>query len=527
MSGKKPVDYAALAQRNQKIIEDLEREQRLSGNYQSRFKRDEYLLNAFRAHSQLLKNAPAEVRATESYESFRQSVEDMYTLSESENVRTLLYLGARARGENNLLAKLKTGKQDQLRTSDSNEYRQMKRSLSAVQKLLEELQDGGPTRLSRTARIDCPAALQQASDDTLEYFRLKTDNGKKGFDEFHYRSGAQRAQESLDTLIALRRTQDALGLRSPAQKMYEDAQLELLQKRRDRQWMEENGARCVAQMLAARRCLDSGIPAQEQKLLFESLGAHSAEQILNSETIQKYVRSGTIASLAESAIDGKKPFKSLAAAAARAFKARYDAKPPAVLASHEQRNEAELYAFETAAGELGIGKMMPGYSRNNPAIRARAGELMQRPEFMEAMDRILHGKTAAEMRTARENDTPEKRHARYLLAVQSIRYEKRCARIATEAALKEKGIDRLPEDMIARAENSLRANKQFRAVCAEALKGKEPDEIKAMTAALDQPDIQRKTAETILGSVTGSRQKPEEGAQPPQPERSGEEVEYY
>ena len=306
--------------------------------------------------------------------------------------------------------------------------------------------------------------------------------------------------------------------------MYEDDQLELLRKRRDRQWMTENGARCVAQMLAARRCLDSGIPAQEQKLLFESHGAHIAEKLLNSETIQKYVRSGTIASLAESAIDGKNPFKSLAAAAARAFKAQYDAKPPAVLASHEQRNEAELYAFETATGARGIGKMMPGYSRNNPAIRARAGELMQRPEFLEAMDRILHGKTAAEMRAARENDTPEKRQARYLLAVQSIRYEKHCARIATEAALKEKGIDRLPEDKIAGAENSLRADKQFQSVCAEALKGKKPKEIEAMTAALDQPDIQRKTAETILGSVTGSRQKPEEDAQPPQSELSGEEA---
>ena len=125
---------------------------------------------------------------------------------------------------------------------------------------------------------------------------------------------------------------------------------------------------------------------------------------------------------------------------------------------------------------------------------------------------------------ARETDTPENRQARYLLAVQSIRYENRCARIATEAALKEEGIDRLPEDKIARAENSLRANKQFRAVCAEALKGKDPEEIKAMTAALDQLDIQRKTAETILGSVTGSRQKPEEGAQPPQSERSTEEA---
>ena len=528
MRGEKPVDYAALAQRNQKIIEDMEREQRISGNYRSSFRRDEYLLNAFRSHSQLLKNAPAEERGTEGYEAFRKSVEEMYTLAESESVKALLYLGGRYQGENDLMAKLKTGKQDQLRTSDSDEYKQMKRSLGSVQELLAELQDGGPTRLARIAGGACPRALQKAADDTLEYFRMKTDNGKKGFDEFHYRSGAQRARESLETLTALRQTQDAFGLRSPARKMYEDAQLELMLNRRDKQWMAENGARCVSQMLAARSCLDSGIPEEEQKLLFASLGEESASRYLQSETIQRYVRDGSIPRLAESAIDGKKPFAGIAAAAAIAFREQYDRNPPAILASHEKRNEAELYAYEAAARELGIGRTLPGYSRKNPAIRARAEEILQRPEFRESMDRVLQGKTAAEMRTARKDDYPENRQSRYLLAAQSIRYEKRCARIATEAMLKEKGIRGLSEDKIADAENDLRMSKQFQAVCAEAIKGKNPDEIRAMTAALDQPEIQRKTAETILGSVTGGRQGPEvkaeAGAQLPQPERSGDDA---
>ena len=192
---------------------------------------------------------------------------------------------------------------------------------------------------------------------------------------------------------------------------------------------------------------------------------------LNSETIRKYVRNGSIERLAESAIDGKAPFTSIAAAAAKAFKERYDLKPPAIMASHERRNEEELYAFATAAKELGSGQRMPGCSRKNPLIRARAEEIMQRPEFLENMDRILRGKTAAEIRAVRKDDTLENRRDRYLLAAQSIRYEKRCARIATEAMLKEKGLGILSEDKIIQAETVLRTDKQFQAVCAAAMKG--------------------------------------------------------
>ncbi len=186
-----------------------------------------------------------------------------------------------------------------------------------------------------------------------------------------------------------------------------------------------------------------------------------------------------------------------------------------------------LQAFEEALGPQAAEKLAslpPAVAPSNPALSARIGEIMERPEFKEVMDRILHGKTAAEIRAAREEDTPENRQTRYHLAMQSIRYEKRCARIATEALWKEKGVGSLAEDKIINAENALLANKQFRAVCAEALKGKKPDEVEAMTAELDKPDIQKKTAESILGSVTGSRQNPEEGVQQLQPERAGEEA---
>ena len=474
INGTKPVDYAMLATRNEKLIRDFEHEQDATGCYHNKFNKDEYLRCAFRAHSALLKNAPEEVKNTKGFRDFKKSVLNMYKLADSPETKAILKFGAMQLEGKDPLDLLKTGTDGQLKFWDSSEYKQMKESVGKIKTHIERLQSRDYSEFNKTSASDLPEALQSAADDTYEYLRLKLDNGNKA--GFHYTSGEQRAKESLQTLRSVRAAQDELGLRSPARKMYEDAQLELLLHRGDRAWMEKNGPAMLANMLYAKGYMESGIPEEEQAKLFEQNKHAGVRNMLNSKVIDIHRKEMTMQHLYDSALEDSEPFKGYAEDFGKGLGKKYnEAYPPE---KKEIRENREKFAMKYAASKLGTGPSSINYSERNKDLMDKTKEVLKDQNFKDAMRYMESGRMDRQLPDdPTELSSDKMTEMRFDAAFATVAYEKHCAEITSRAMLKSQGIEEPSREQINNAGKILRKDPRFRDYCFNALQGKTASEI--------------------------------------------------
>ena len=446
ISGVNNFDWSELAGRNMKVLHDVAQEEQISCSYQNSFSRDQYLLHAFSIQSRLVRFAAERGENSKEFQAFRQSVKDTWKLAQHPDVRAILKMGSVLMDDPEAYDFLRTGKSDQIVKSDSDEYTDMRRSLEKIQKVKELLVGGNPVKLEKLYLTDFCSDLEKAKEDAFKYVRLKYKNGKKT--TFHYESGAQRAREGLRNYRQLVKLQDALGLRSRAQKTFEDARMELLNNRRDKQWLYgPQGKAAIAKMLYAKSFVDAKIPDEDQKKAFTAKGLNNGVNRILQESLHRIQNSADLEGLADAALENSGLFKRGVDAMAARREERFNNKTAASRLEKAKEDCAKGFALDEACKALKITQLQQTYSVKNPFLQAKAEEIMKDPDFREVMRRMTEGKTIEEveqLHTPAEMNKGSHGEEKFKHLTISLEYEKRCAAVAAEAALRSQNEGRDP-----------------------------------------------------------------------------------
>ena len=108
---------------------------------------------------------------------------------------------------------------------------------------------------------------------------------------------------------------------------------------------------------------------------------------------------------------------------------------------------AKGYAMDLAAKELRLDHECQTYDNSNPLIQKRADEIMKDPELRDVVIKVSEGKTVEEIRKLHnpaELGGNISLDSVYQRAKVQVRYEKRCADAAAEAALRKNDPDHEP-----------------------------------------------------------------------------------
>lgn len=517
-----PVDYAALAERNKKILEDAAREEQISGSFETRFDPDEYLLNAFSAQSRLLAQAPPEARQSQGYAQLKDSLETLWRRAKDPKAKALLQLGGELLRDPEALSFLQTGKQDQISSSDTREYTRMKQSLGKLQEARRILLEGKGSEIHKLYHTDFTKDVEQAKKDAFTYVRLKYKNGKKT--SFHYESGERRAREGLELFRKLGEMQDALGQRSPAQKLLDEARLELLQHRHDDRWLRNEGASVLGVMLHAQSCIDAGIPAEVQNREGFRQKALASGQQLGSK-----LRDWNLADLiglTDAALEDKGRFRQMAANRGRQLKAQYDRAVAPSLLKQARADLRKGFALDLAAEELGIESAFECFHEKNQLLQDKAKEILQRPDFLEATHRLMKDKTVEELRRMHKPAKPEGHpHAErdFYRHVNIINYEKRCAEIAAEAMLKHQGVEAPTRERLNQTAQALRRDESFRRFVQEKTAPMDTVDISKAANRLSIPEERAAVLDELTDRVVNP---PQAGQAQPQAPQQGHDREH-
>ena len=485
-SGMMPVDFGELAGRNQKLIQEAREEQQRSGIYDSGFDPDLYLINALSAQARLAANVQAAPNDAK-FRKFQKSIDEMWKLAENPNTRVLLKLGSELMKDPKAYNYLNTDKSDQIWKSDSKEYSRMKQSLAKLRNFREILQRGDPKELEQLRDRDFCKELEQAKQDAFTYVRLKHDNGRKT--DFHYGSGMNRVMEGWRTYDELAKLQDALNLRSDAQKLYENTRRRLLMDRCGSTYKPEDLKRDFAKMLYAKSVMDAGIPPEKQSAYFtqEKLGY----RIKNYTEKLEHYKGADLDRLAESALKGNGLFRKLNETLTEIFSEKYQ---KALANQPEQISQQDFRwgcALDLAAEELKINSGAQNYTEKNAVLVEEAGRIMKQPEFQEVTEMLMRDKSPEELRKLHvpgKLDNRFRSDSTYQKAQAALRYEKVCAAAFTEAKLRREGIRNPDPDLVQQQAEELRKNKGFQACVQEKLgdfRNRNRMEIEAMTGALN------------------------------------------
>lgn len=469
-SGDAAYDWVELAGRNRKVLADAAREELISGSYKNQFVPDQYLLHAFSAQSRLAKNAAAKGENSQEFRAFRDSVKNTWELAKDPSTKTILKMGAVLMDDPMAYDFLQTGKDDQLVKTDSEEYKTMKKSLAKIQKVKELLTGGNPMKLEKLYGSDFCEDLEQAKQDAFEYARLKIKNGTKT--SFHYQSGRRRFEEGLENYRKLARLQDELGLRSPAQKAYEEARLELMLKRSDPKWLYgPAGKTAMARMLYAKSFVDAKIPAEHQTAAFRPEAFRRGVESILNKRLHRFENPAELETLADQAVEHSGVFKRAARNMAAQRQEAYDRAMAEPRLKQAKLDCAKGFALDKAAEALQINHTMQNYASRNPALQAKAEEIMKDPDFQETIRRLTAGKTVEQIRKLHDAaalDGSSSGGMEFEKNEAALKYEKRCAAVAADATLRRKNEGREPtQEEIDKYAAAIRKDQRFQAFMQE------------------------------------------------------------
>ncbi len=434
------LDLRELAARNQAIIREHDA-QREKGAFLSGVNTDEYLKSAFRAHVRILKNAPEDVRAGRDYRTFANSVKQMPALAKSPDTKALLAAGLKSLEEPEFLNTLKTDKSDRLfGKTDSEEYTDMKNSLQSVKDHLRILTEGPKDNDEYRMLQDWSFSekLKRAKEDAFNYASLRTKAGTKT--RFSAKSGALRVEESLRTFQKLRELEDQAGLRTPAQKQYDETRLALLSHRSDKTWMRVNGAEAIARIVHAKRFMNAAIPGKDQASAFEP-GNWQQEygKLKNCKEYREFIKaSGSdLDAMAESALTNGESFWRVTSDLGRMKSIEYRNQTELSRKEQARENYARYWAMEAAADKLQICTESRFLHADNPEIQAEAERVRSSDGFSETLEYLSDGLKEDDM----PGETPDKllgKGGNFWVAGGKLKYEKKAAEIAVSKVMGER-----------------------------------------------------------------------------------------
>ena len=158
-----------------------------------------------------------------------------------------------------------------LSKTNTNEYDVMMKGLRLFYAKLDLMNGQQPKGLSEeelktVQSTDAEKLLADAKAGVYNYGCLKTANGKKGF---LHDAGEERFDSSMKTFAGLNELGKKLHLGDPAAAVRDEAQQQLLQNRRDKNWLKENVADLAAKTICAQAMLGKGIPVYQQRAMIE------------------------------------------------------------------------------------------------------------------------------------------------------------------------------------------------------------------------------------------------------------------
>ena len=517
------MDLSALAQRPQKILQDFDEACIRNHTYATNFSKDDFLINTFALYSRILKDAPANMRQTPGYQALKDTVAAIPDMIAAPKQKELLQAASFLSDTEDPFNYFQTRKTELFNKSDNTpEYDRMKTSVDAVRAAIGGVRNLGTQNATSLAGLVSPRLeekLKTASEDTFNYMRLKTKNGTKT--SFSNRSGQLRYDEADTTLQKIFELQDQLGLRSPAQKVYDETRLEFLKNRSNKKWMKDNAMYMTTKMIYAKQIIDSKIPAalQEKNNLFEEQTMDNRiKSMMRSQPIRSYVILTDNGQLAKQALEGTGKFREIAEQYTSRRVAEYKKITDAAAVKDAAKKRTDQiegfkqgYALDLACDKLGyIRANDPRTNANNPQVKALAEQIKKDPEFKEVMDRVMKDIPPQNLSAKHALNVPlaeaNKRCPDYYRQLSAIQYEKKYAEKVATLFINKEGLKKIsvnPVDMI-------RKDPKFKEMMETQLDGKKPEDIQKMIRDLDRPDAVDRVRQAMMQSV----QQPQVPQQP-------------
>ena len=216
-----------------------------------------------------------------------------------------------------------------LSKKNTNEHNVMTKNLRLFYAKLDMLNGNTPADLDEEERktvesTDVEELFKNAREGCYSYGRLKTKDGKKGF---VHDAGTERFNSSMKTLEQLNKLGRKLRLAEPADSVLYDAQRQVLQNRRKKNWLAENAEEIAARAICAQRLLvqkdEKRVPASQQQKLMEDENLNAqVKKLRASKAFKQMVKSEGAVGIADALIKGGASLAVIYGNAENAVKAR-------------------------------------------------------------------------------------------------------------------------------------------------------------------------------------------------------------
>ncbi|MBO6158726.1 MAG: hypothetical protein J6P72_05605 [Firmicutes bacterium] len=507
------MNFEELSTRPQKLIEDFEREQKKTFRFNSGFNKDEFLLSTLNAYQKIIENAPEDVKNREDFKKFEQSLQKMHELTGNEKTKNLLKAGAALASRSITVPDtLHTGKSWTLFKGDSDEYAAMKSSLAKVQTTLKEIQTPKAAGLKET---DFSQELAEAKEKAFTYMRLKMKNGTKT--SFGHEHGGTRLSEGTYTYNRLCMLQDELGLRTSAQRLYDDARFELLENRHDKEWLAKNGVDTYAKMVYAKKFIDAKIPEKTLAPHFapEKVAQAVQDMKTNYKSMQHLQERYSPDEIATMALKENGLFQKMTKTWSGSLEKEYKKVMEPAEYAKAKKNFEKGYSYDLAAKKLGIKTSHRSYTHHNPVIQEEAEKIRKSPEFKEIISILEKGKTAAELKKQKGDYIGKVKIAPgYEDAKAKLDYEKKCARVTVETMLgKVCPGKKASEEEIQMQIEHLRKNQAFQDKIQQNIADLDKEGVDALSNMMDNPQMRVQMGNEFYQAVN-----PQPAPNEPQPE---------
>ena len=513
------MNLSELAARPQRILDQFNEATLTDHTYSTEFSKDDFLLNTYALYSRILQNAPENMRNTPGYQALQETLRTIPENITGPKSKALAGSMVKLSDIQDPFNDLQTRKTELFNFSkDSDEYTTMKESIQTVRGTIQDLRNLGTDPSISLNTLRTPGLAEQlnnAQEDTFQYIRLKSENGTKS--SFRNPSGLARYNEARESLRKIHDLQDKLGLRSPAQKLYDECRMNLIDHGKNKQWLNENLAPTIAKMVYAKQYIDAKIPADRQSKNFTP--EHIQEKVQNLLTHQPlgpYVLRTASSNLVKHALEEDDRFAEITQSYSEKLKQNYDT----VIKEEQKKGKIKKiisgYAMDLAANQLGLRYAEdPRVHGKNPQIIEIADQIKMNPEFQETMKRLLKGKDPDLLTHPDGPDVdPAKRAKGYEAERIKLQYEKKYA---------EKINSILPENVKKPNTDPIRKLPAFQTMVENQLANKKPQDVQQMLNDLDKPGATQQIRENIQQIFAPAQ--PEAGGNQPQRQQQQPQLE--
>ena len=324
------LDFDAIAERTDKILEEAEEEKENGPKCSTRFCATEFKLAAANAMKRTLACATPAERTTESYRKLQDKSVKLYNEAMAKKFAYCMTgnslhnadfdnaeFGEPAEGydtignlERGLRVQLSAKEGFFLSPNNSDEQKRMTRSQQMLALKLKQLRgDPFPESVPEDIRkqIVEGAVTRLAIDArnaTYDYCRKKTDNGKD--DTFKHETGRKRYEAALNSLDTIDSLIEGMDLGDPGERRRREIQTEVFKNCRDADWVEQHIVDMTAEQLYVSALSHKKFPMHKTDHMLEDRRKNPIIQNMkNSPAFMKLIENHSHQELAEMLVKGQ------------------------------------------------------------------------------------------------------------------------------------------------------------------------------------------------------------------------------